>query len=543
MKKYFLLFLVAALFAACTTPKEPHARYDILPLPTHLVEKEGEFRLNNSTEIVVPSGDEAVMQIASLFAEQVKITSGIKLKIRTATNNTTNVIIFEPIQNDELGTEGYRLLVNNDKIVLQANAANGFFYAVQTMFQMLPPEIYGSQKVKNVNWTIACVEIYDSPRFGYRGMHLDVCRHFFSIEFVKKYIDILAMQKMNRFHWHLTDDQGWRIEIKKYPKLNEIGSWRSGSMVGRYSDHKYDTVRHGGFYTQEQIKEVVAYAATKYIEVIPEVEMPGHALAAVASYPWLCCRKDTVFDVCQKWGVFDQVFCTTDSVFMFLEDVLAEVMPLFPSEYIHIGGDECPKTYWKQCPHCQAMIKKLKLKDEHSLQSYFIQRIEKFVNANGKKIIGWDEILEGGLAPNATVMSWRGEEGAIEAANQNHDAIMTPTSHCYFDYYQSRDTENEPISIGGFLPLEKVYSLNPIPEKLSADKHQYIIGVQANIWTEYILTTEHVEYMMLPRSVALAEVAWTRDEQKNFDDFLRRLQTQFQRYDFMGVNYRPYTAE
>jgi hexosaminidase len=365
----------------------------------------------------------------------------------------------------------------------------------------------------------------DIPKFQWRGMHLDVSRHFFSKEFIKKYIDYLAMYKMNTFHWHLTDDQGWRIEIKKYPKLTEVGAWRNGSMTGHYTDQTFDDIRYGGFYTQEEIKEIVAYAKERYITVVPEIEMPGHALAALASYPEFSCTGGP-FEVGKSWGVFDDVFCPKDETFTFLENILAEVIALFPSEYIHIGGDECPKVRWKSCPKCQKRIKDEKLKDEHELQSYFIQRIEKFVNSKGRKIIGWDEILEGGLAPNAAVMSWRGTEGGIAAAKEKHFVVMSPGSHCYFDHYQG-EPKNEPIAFGGYTNVEKVYSFNPIPKELSEEESKYILGAQANVWTEYINTPEHVEYMVFPRIAALSEVLWGTSNPNEYKVFETRLISAF----------------
>ncbi|MBL7982121.1 MAG: family 20 glycosylhydrolase, partial [Flavobacteriales bacterium] len=368
-----------------------------------------------------------------------------------------------------------------------------------------------------------------------RGMHLDPCRHFWSVEFTKKYIDLLARYKMNSFHWHLTDDQGWRIEIKKYPKLAEVGAWRKGSQVGPYSRREYDSIPYGGFYTQDEIREVVAYAKARHINVVPEIEMPGHALAALAAYPHLGC-KGGPYEVNKGWGVFEDVFCAgNDSTFAMLEDVLTEVMELFPSEMIHIGGDECPKEAWKACGKCQARKKAHGLKDEHELQSYFIQRIEKFVNSKGRKIIGWDEILEGGLAPNAAVMSWQGIEGGIAAARSGHYAVMSPGSHCYFDHYQG-DPANEPLAIGGYTTLQKVYSYEPIPTELKPEEHKYILGAQGNVWTEYILTPEHVEYMAVPRMLALAEVLWTPKAKRNEADFIQRLEKEFVRLDEMKVN-------
>ncbi len=382
---------------------------------------------------------------------------------------------------------------------------------------------------------LPCLSIADQPRFPWRGMHLDVCRHFFPVEFVKRYIDLLARYKMNTFHWHLTEDQGWRIEIKKYPKLTEVGAWRSGGQVGPYSRREYDSIPYGGFYTQAQIKEVVAYAAARHVTVVPEIEMPGHAMAALAAYPALGCIGGP-YEVQKGWGVFDDVFCAgNDSVFAMLEGVLTEVMELFPGQYLHIGGDECPKERWKACAKCQARMKAHGLKDEHELQSYFIQRIEQFVNSKGRKIIGWDEILEGGLAPNAAVMSWRGTEGGVAAAKSGHYAVMSPGSHCYFDHYQG-DPANEPLAIGGYTTLQKVYSYEPIPAELKPEEAKYILGAQGNVWTEYILTPDHVEYMAVPRMLALAEVLWTPKAKRDEADFIRRLENEFPKLEAMKVN-------
>jgi len=420
---------------------------------------------------------------------------------------------------------------------LKRLSPTGIFYALQTLYQLLPADIYGKNRSDIKKWEIPCVNIEDAPRFSYRGLHLDVCRHFFPVEFIKKYIDAMAIHKLNRFHWHLTDDQGWRIEIKKYPLLTEIGSQRPETLIGHYYENmpqQFDNKTYGGYYTQDEAREIVKYAASKFITVIPEIEMPGHAMAAIAAYPYLSCTQKPL-NVATKWGVFDDVFCTRETNFTFLEDVLSEIMAIFPSEYIHIGGDECPKTRWKNCPDCQARIKKLKLKDEHELQSYFIQRIEKFVNAQGRKIIGWDEILEGGLAPNATVMSWRGIDGGIAAAKSGHNVIMTPMSHCYFDFYQA-EPATEPTAIGGYVPLIKVYDFEPVPKVLTAEEAKYIIGAQANVWTEYITSASHVEYMAYPRASALSEVLWTNPENKNWTRFSANMLNAFDRFKALDIN-------
>ena len=381
------------------------------------------------------------------------------------------------------------------------------------------------------------VSVDDRPRFKYRGLHLDVSRHFFDVTYVKKYIDFIALHKMNYFHWHLTDDQGWRIEIKKYPRLTAVGGYRDGTIIDRFPGKGNDSIRYGGFYTQEEIKEVVAYAASRYITVIPEIEMPGHALAALTSYPYLGCTGGP-YKVQQTWGIFKEVFCAgNDSVFTFIENVLDEVMPLFPAAYVHIGGDECPKTSWKICPKCQKRIADNHLKDEHELQSYFIQRIEKYINSKGKKIIGWDEILEGGLAPNAIVMSWRGEKGGIEAARQQHDVIMTPGTHLYLDHSQNKKGNEDSVSIGGYLPIEKVYSYEPQSSELNELQKQHVLGAQGNVWTEYMGSASKVEYMIFPRLAALSELLWSPAASRNWNDFKTRLPSQIKRYELWKVNY------
>ena len=421
----------------------------------------------------------------------------------------------------------YRIEAKDSLIKIQFTNPDSKFYALQTLTQIIN-QSGESGKIPNFL-------IEDYPKYDWRGMHLDVCRHFFTKDEVKKYIDYLAMYKINTFHWHLTDDQGWRIEIKKYPKLTEIGAWRNGSMIGHYSEQRFDDKRYGGFYTQNDIREVVKYAADRHINIVPEIEMPGHAVAAIASYPFLGCTGKQI-EVEKKWGVFEDIFCPKEETFTFLEDVLTEVMALFPSKTIHIGGDEAPKTRWKECPHCQALIKKEGLKDEHGLQSYFITRIEKFLNSKGRNIIGWDEILEGGLAPNADVMSWRGTEGGIAAAKSGHYAVLTPGSPMYFDHYQG-DPKNEPVGFGGFNPLEKVYQFNPLPKELTSDEQKFIWGTQANLWTEYINSFKHVEYMLFPRLMALSEVAWGTSQPEKYNDFQQRVFENLKTLDKIGANY------
>ncbi|MEY2692976.1 MAG: hypothetical protein RIT03_1367 [Bacteroidota bacterium] len=424
--------------------------------------------------------------------------------------------------------ERYQLAITPRQINIHAGSNQGLFYGVQTLLQLMPIQ-------KTSHLQLACVTIEDQPKYAWRGMHLDVARHFFPTSFIKKYIDYLATYKFNTFHWHLTDDQGWRIEIKKYPKLTEQAAWRNGSMVGHYRDQKFDSIRYGGFYTQDDIKEIVAYAAQRHITVVPEIEMPGHAQAALSAYPEFSCTGGP-FEVAKVWGVLDDVYCPKEETFTFLTDILSEVIELFPSTYIHLGGDECPKTRWKNCSNCQQRIQALQLKDEHELQSYFVQRMEKFVNSKGRKIIGWDETLEGGLAPNAAVMSWRGTEGGIAAAKQNHFVVMTPGDYCYFDHYQL-DPATQPLAIGGFTSLEKVYSFNPTPAELTPQEAPYILGAQANVWTEYIATEEQVEYMIFPRLMALSEVLWGTAKPLQYPEFAQRVAAHFARLDQKGVRY------
>ncbi|HET6767778.1 MAG TPA: family 20 glycosylhydrolase [Chitinophagaceae bacterium] len=440
---------------------------------------------------------------------------------------------------------GYELKI--DKDISIAGDAEGVFYGVQTLIQLLPPHI------SNNLIQLPYLTIKDHPRFGYRGLHLDVGRNFMSIDFIKKYIDYIAYHKMNYFHWHLTEDQGWRIEIKKYPKLTSVGAWRNGTIIGRHPGMGNDNKKAGGFYTQQEIKEIVNYAADRYVTIVPEIEMPGHGSAAIAAYPYLSCFPDeptknyfpktakwagdsTGKQVQQAWGIYSDVFCAgKEETFKFLKDVIDEVVTLFPGKYLHVGGDECPKANWKRCPNCQKIIKNNKLKDEHELQSYFIQRMEKYINGKGKTLIGWDEILEGGLAPNAIVMSWRGETGGIEAAKQKHEVIMTPTTYVYFDYSQ---TENEDsVVIGGNLPVEKVYGYEPIAAALNEEQEKYVLGAQANVWSEYMNNPKKVEYMIFPRLTALSEVLWSPKEKRNWVDFEQRLQVQFKRYDLWKANY------
>ncbi len=417
----------------------------------------------------------------------------------------------------------------------------GLFYGIQTIRQLLPPAIFREAPLDSMRWTMPAVTIEDQPRFRWRGAHLDVVRHFMPKEFVKKYLDLLALHKMNSFHWHLTDDQGWRIEIRKYPKLTGVGAWRKETMIPPYPRNgapmRFDSTPTGGFYTQDDIREIVAYAAERHINVVPEIEMPGHSVAAIAAYPELGMAGDTT-TVATYWGVFSNILKPTDATVKFYQDVLTEVMELFPSKFIHVGGDEAAKAQWKSSPEIQARIRELGLKDESELQSWFIRQMDKFLTAHGRRLIGWDEILEGGLAPGAAVMSWRGVAGGIAAARQGHDVVMAPGSHTYLDHYQSLDTAHEPIAIGGYLPMDTVYSYEPYPDSLEPQYRKHILGAQVQLWTEYIPSPKQAEYMAYPRTSAFSEVMWTPEERRDYADFLRRLQVHLKRLDALDVNYR-----
>ncbi|MDR0714191.1 MAG: beta-N-acetylhexosaminidase [Bacteroidales bacterium] len=533
------LLIISVLFCTFAYTVCAQNIYNIVPNPVELKIRQGKFVFSKDTRILLPNDDPDLLHAAYALQERFLLTKAWYLKAEKpdADVKPGNDVVFK--LNPEIkNREAYRLHISKNRIEVEAGAAAGFFYAMQTIRQLLPPEIERNQ-APNSELSVPCAEIEDAPRYPYRGLLLDVCRHFSGVKEVKRYIDLLAFHKINTFHWHLTDDQGWRIEIKKYPKLSEISAWRDRTLIGRYtpSGRKYAQTRYGGYYTQEEIKNVIEYAKTKFVTIIPEIEMPGHAMAALAAYPELSCSGGP-FEVAGHWGVFNDVYCPKEATFRFLEDVLSEVIDLFPGKYVHIGGDECPKIRWERCHHCQSKIRELGLKDEHELQSYFISRIEKFVNAKGRTVIGWDEILEGGLAANATVMSWRGMEGGVVAAKQGHDVIMTPTDFCYFDYYQSKNRDTEPLAIGGYLPLEKVYAFDPTPAGLTDSEAQHILGGQANLWTEYLAAPSAVEYMLFPRLAAMSEALWSRKERKNYSDFKRRLTGNIvKRYESLGLTY------
>lgn len=533
IRKLFCL-TVAALFSLNTgICQSTDTNPDIIPAPKSIRLKPGHFTFSSETAILYETDTDR--RIAELFRDFMNDNYSLDLVVAKAFVKAPKTLIrFSSVGSGTANAEGYTIAVTPTQIDVAGKGA-GLFYGMQTLFQMLRKNDAVTQ--------VACAEIEDEPRYKYRGLHLDVTRHMFPVSFLKKYIDIIAQYKLNTFHWHLTDDQGWRLEIKKYPKLTQVGGYRAQTLIGHYHDRMpqhFDNTPYGGFYTQEQVREVVAYAASKYVTVIPEIEMPGHSVAALTAYPELGCGRDPgPYKVEEKWGIFHDIFCAgKDNTFNFLQDVLTEVIELFPSQYIHIGGDEAPKTKWKTCQYCQKRIRDNKLKDEHELQSYFIQRIERFVNSKGRKIIGWNEILEGGLAPNATVMSWQGTKGGIEAAKMKHDAIMTPGDNMYFDHFQGNPVQ-EPLAIHGLSTLESVYRYNPTPADLAPEFQKHIIGVQANLWTEYIKTTQKVEYMLFPRLYALAEIAWTPPARKDFKDFSeRRVPVHLAKLDRANVLFR-----
>lgn len=538
LKNIFTSLAIITMFASCDIVKEPSvsADYQIVPLPKSIQQQKEKqpFLLNPTTKISYPKGDEALKKNAEFLSEYVEQQTGMKLSIVEASNEMINVISLSkdfPSENKE----AYQLTINEKSIKIAGASSAGTFYGIQTLRKSIPTK--KTQKV-----VFEAVVIDDAPRFAYRGAHLDSARHFFTTDSIRIFIDMLALHNMNRFHWHLTDDQGWRFESKKYPNLTVVGATRSQTVIGRNSG-EYDGIPHGGFYTQEELKDLVAYAKERHITIVPEIDLPGHMLAAIASYPELGCHSGP-YSVWGQWGVSEDVLNVgKPDTYEFIKTILEEVTEIFPSEYIHIGGDECPKVQWKTNADCQLKIKELGIKGdskhtaEEYLQSHVISFAERVLAEKGRKIIGWDEILEGGIAPNATVMSWRGIEGGTFAAQTGHDAIMTPMSFMYFDYYQSQDVDKEPLAIGGYVPVERVYSFEPIPENLTPEQQKRILGVQANTWTEYIKTFKHVQYMVLPRFAALAEVQWTQPEKKNYDDFLQRVKSLIKIYEALGYNY------
>jgi hexosaminidase len=526
----YLIFILT-LISTNLLAQVDEARIAVIPKPVMMTLLPNNFYIHKNTPIYYSANKESKVA-AQKWQRYIQETYSIHLSIKKITHLPQKPPFYFRISIADLSRTNngcYSILADSGRVFISGDPL-GLQYALTTMKQL-------AKLFKKDTLLIPACIINDYPRFPWRGMHLDVSRHFITADSIKKYIDYLAFYKMNIFHWHLTDDQGWRIEIKKYPKLTEVGAWRKGTLVGSFRSypHIYDSIKHGGFYTQKEVKSIIKYAAERGITVVPEIEMPGHSLAALAAYPEYSCMGGK-FEVAQEWGVFDDVYCTKDSVFTFLQNILKEVIELFPSTYIHIGGDECPKVRWKSCPICQRRMKDEGLKDEHQLQSWFVQRIEKYINSKGRKLIGWDEILEGGLAPNAAVMSWRGTQGGIDAATLKHAVVMTPGSPCYFDHYQG-EVPSEPLAIGGYNPIEKVYQWEPIPKELPDSLHRFILGAQANVWTEYIPNFKAVEYMVLPRIAAMAEVLWSPASAKNWPNFQQRIIEHLNIYKQWNSNY------
>ena len=540
LKSVALAMTSICLFAQCTPTPTSEASYDVIPMPQSitLTESSEPFVLHSGTQISYTAGNADMERNAQFLKDYLAPQLGYELK--TVPGIASKGIVLQLVDGE--ATEGYKITVDANRVLVEATSPAGIFYGIQTIRKSLPVE-------QGAVVALPAGTITDAPRFDYRGAHLDVCRHFYPVDSIKTYIDMLALHNMNKFHWHLTEDQGWRIEIKQFPKLTEIGSVRNGTMIRKDWDSN-DSIQYGGFYTQDECREIVKYAADRYITVIPEIDMPGHMVAAVTAYPELGCTGGP-YSVRTIWGVSEELLCAgNDKVYDFVEKVLDEVMEIFPSKDIHIGGDECPKTEWEKCPKCQKKIKELGLKKdkqftaEQKLQAYFTQHVDEYLTKHGRNAIGWDEILEGGVSENATVMSWRGEVGGIEAARLKHRVIMAPNTYCYFDYYQSKDRDNEPFAIGGFLPASHVYSYEPLPASLTPEEQSYIWGVQCNVWTEYIPTFSQVQYMILPRGAALAEVQWSQPEVKNYEKFKNeRLPRLIKIYELNNYNYckRIYT--
>lgn len=534
--KYILVVCMVLFFTQQSSAQKSDPYLGIVPAPNSIKKGKGAFVLNAETSIFTDSPNHRAVKFFANYLKSKGLNNSI-VNMSNVTNKPAslkNTILLLTNFKTPLPREGYELMVSEGQILLQGRGS-GLFYGLQSLLQMVEP-------TGKASFAIPCAILKDYPRFAYRGMHLDVSRHFFDVSFIKKYLDVMAMYKLNNFHWHLTDDQGWRLEIKKYPNLTKVGSMRVQTKVGGYKgamSDVFDNVPHGGFYTQEQVKEIVAYAQDRCINVIPEIEMPGHSMAAITAYPIMSCNPTKTYKVGENWGVYNDVLCPSDTTFNMLGHILDEVIDMFPSKMIHIGGDECPKEMWKSNEFCQQLIRDSALRDEHGLKSYFIRRIERYLNDRGRSIIGWDEILEGGLAPNATVMSWRGESGGIAAAQLGHNVIMTPGSEgLYFDHAQSK-SDQEPLSIGGHAPLSKTYAYNPVPSVLNEAQQAHILGVQANLWTEYIATPAKAEYMLLPRMLALAEVGWTPTSQKDFANFQTvRIPHHLQVLEAMGYNFR-----
>lgn len=536
-----LCILFSTCFYACSEKRTLNSDYEIIPKPLDVNCKgDASFLLKDGVAVIYPENNRKMQDNAEFLVDYVERQTGVKLTSHAGMPVDGAICLTLDLSDDN--AEAYKLIVNDKRVCISGASEAGVFYGIQTLRKSLPV-------AQDINVNLSAVEIYDKPRFAYRGAMLDVARHFYTVDEVKTFIDMLALHNINRFHWHLTDDQGWRIEIKKYPKLMSVASERKETVVGRWYSGIYDGKPYGGYYTQDELRDVIDYAAKRHITIIPEVDLPGHMQAALTAYPELGCTGGP-YEVRTIWGVSQDVLCVgNDFTLQFVKDVLSEVADIFPSEYIHIGGDECPKVRWEKCPKCQERIKSLGLKSdakhtkEQRLQSYMIQEAAKYLKEKGKRIIGWTEILEGGLVPDATLMSWIGESGGIEAAHQHHDVIMTPNTYLYFDYYQSKKVEDEPLAIGGYLPIEKTYNYEPMPKELTKEEQQYIKGVQANLWTEYIPVFSQVQYMVLPRLGAAAEVQWTDPSKKNYKDFLRRVPHLVAVYDCYGWNYATHVYD
>lgn len=536
-----LCILFSTCFYACSEKRTLNSDYEIIPKPLDVNCKgDASFLLKDGVAVIYPENNQKMQDNAEFLVDYVEKQTGVKLTSHAGMPVDGAICLTLDLNDDN--AEAYKLIVNDKRVCISGASEAGVFYGIQTLRKSLPV-------AQDINVNLSAVEIYDKPRFAYRGAMLDVARHFYTVDEVKTFIDMLALHNINRFHWHLTDDQGWRIEIKKYPKLMSVASERKETVVGRWYSGIYDGKTYGGYYTQDELRDVIDYAAKRHITIIPEVDLPGHMQAALTAYPELGCTGGP-YEVRTIWGVSQDVLCVgNDFTLQFVKDVLSEVADIFPSEYIHIGGDECPKVRWEKCPKCQERIKSLGLKSdakhtkEQRLQSYMIQEAAKYLKEKGKRIIGWTEILEGGLVPDATLMSWIGESGGIEAAHQHHDVIMTPNTYLYFDYYQSKKVEDEPLAIGGYLPIEKTYNYEPMPKELTKEEQQYIKGVQANLWTEYIPVFSQVQYMVLPRLGAAAEVQWTDPSKKDYKDFLRRVPHLVAVYDCYGWNYATHVYD
>ena len=541
MRGHFATLLLGVIVTTPLVAQQSDAsRYAIVPRPAVLEARSGDFTLTARTTIHARGAD---TMLAHQLARDLAPATGFALGVSTAPARGAHIVLLRDRTLDSLGAEGYVLDVTRERVQIRAPQAAGLFYGVQSLRQLLPPAVLRDALQPGVTWTVPAVRVVDQPRFSWRGAHLDVGRHFMPVDLVKKWIDLLALHKLNTFHWHLTEDQGWRLEIRKYPRLTEVGGCWPRTLIGPFTTseatRRYDESRYCGFYTQEDVREVVAYAAARHITVVPEIEMPGHAQALLAAYPQLGVYPDSVIVPMQVWGVSNFIMNVEESTIAFMHDVLDEVMALFPSPFIHIGGDEADKAQWKASARVQARMRELGVKDEHELQSWFIRRMDTYLTSKGRRLIGWDEILEGGLAPNAAVMSWRGTAGGIAAAKAGHDVVMAPTSHTYLDYYQSADRANEPLAFGGFLPLDTVYAFEPLPPELSPEQARHVLGAQAQHWTEYMRTPRQVEYMAFPRLSALAEVVWTPRPRKDLVHFRERLTVHMQRLAALGVNARP----